>query len=247
MKTALFAVVLILFLATGVITLLGIIQKLSIDKKYLNALFGAFILELTASVLLLFSGTDFYSTQPINTPQTELFSKIQQRFPGEDEEQLLSRLLAHLQFNEEIRVLNSELSSAKEVQAALDKSIVSLESELEQRSDQIKWLKNELNVRTEAVIQLARLERQFLVKMAELNSRIVDWGSSINFRWQSEEKRDVALLLQEAFKEIGFMAELEIPNDNPMLTHEILVRFQEANNFKEVGFLTPQVVAFIVL
>ena len=247
MKTALFAVALLLFLATGVITLLAIIQKVSIDKKYLNALFGAFLLELTASVLLLFSGADFFAPLPITNSQTEFSDRVRQAFPGEGEEQILLRLSEIPKLEDKIRLSQSELSLMTILHSELSNSNVLLESELTQRNTQIKWLNDELEVRKEAVIQLTRLERKFLVRMAELNSSISDWGSSINFRWQSEEKRNIALLLQEAFKEIGFMPELGIPNDDPMLAHEILVRFQEENNFKEVGFLTSQVVAFIVL
>lgn len=60
MESALFYVVLFLFLCTGVVTLLGIIQKVSIEKRYLNGFFGALILELVAAVLFLFSNTDFF-------------------------------------------------------------------------------------------------------------------------------------------------------------------------------------------
>jgi hypothetical protein len=45
MESALFYVVLFLFLCTGVVTLLGIIQKVSIEKRYLNGLFGALIMK----------------------------------------------------------------------------------------------------------------------------------------------------------------------------------------------------------
>jgi len=61
-ESALFYVVLILFAITGIVTILGLVQKVMIEKKYLNALFSALILELIAAVLYLFSNTEFFPT-----------------------------------------------------------------------------------------------------------------------------------------------------------------------------------------
>lgn len=239
MKLALFAVVLILFFATGVITLLAIIQRVEMEKKYLNALFTAFILELTVAVLVLFSGTDFFAEPQPVVAQDERILVLDDFFEAVDADELrleitelLKRLDAQAEQQDLISGLESELSDAQRT--------------IDEKNDQIKWLNKELLVRGEAVVRLGRLERQFLVRIAELNSKISEWGATINFRWKPEEKREVALMLQEAFKEIGFMKELEIPNDDPALAHDILVRYQKTKKFEETGFLTHQTVAFIV-
>ena len=49
-ESALFYVVLLLFAATGIVTLLGLVQKVTIEKKYLNALFSARPVRLTMEV-----------------------------------------------------------------------------------------------------------------------------------------------------------------------------------------------------
>lgn len=242
MKLALFSAVLLLFFATGVVTLLGIVKRLEIERKYLNVLFSAFLLELVAAVLLLFNSTDFYSEPAITAEQEQKLMVLADLFPGKSAEDVRQQLQA-LQLERDDASKQLEYQQAAE---EAERQIALLKESLEQKQDQIKWLKAELNARSEAVVKLSRLERQFLVRVAELNSKISEWGSSINFRWQPNDKREVALMLQEAFKEIGFMPELEIPNDDPLLAHNILVRYQEAKNFKEVGFLTHQTVAFIV-
>jgi hypothetical protein len=242
MKFALFAVVLVLFFATGVITLLGIIQRVQIERKYLNALFSAFILELTAAVLVLFSATDFFSSEPEPSDDQELVQLVSEFFPQQtlaDLKQTFTDMSEQPTLVQQNETQDSKLIELSEMLAQRDADLIA-------KDNQIKWLNDELELRKESTLRLSNLERQFLVRMSELNSRIAQWGTSINFRWQPEEKREIALMLQEAFKEIGFMRELEIPNDDPLLTHSILVRYQTEKKFAELGFLTPQVVAFII-
>jgi hypothetical protein len=253
MKTALFAVFLALFLATGVITLLGLINKVHIEKQYLSKLFFALILELTGAVLYLFAETDFYAVETEATvipdsTQTliPLANALSQRFPGETAASIEARLrlydgieMSHQQVEAELAEKNNQIAQLLVEQAQL-------EAGMSLRAEQIKLLNNEMKARQEAMAKLAKLEKKFLVRMAELNSRISEWGSSINLRWQPDEKREVALMLQEAFKEIGFMETADLPNDDPMTAHHILERYQKMKRFKEIGFLTPQVVAFII-
>lgn len=242
MKLALFSVVLLLFFATGVVTLLGIVKRLDIERKYLNVLFSAFLLELTAAVLILFSSTDFYVDTEITDHQSAQLAVLNDWFKDASAQRIdeqLTQWKTQASSDHEADLLQEELQQ-------VIAQVATLEQSLDQKQTQIKWLEAELEARREAVLRLSQLERQFLVRLADLNSKISEWGSSINFRWQPEEKRDVALMLQEAFKEIGFMPELEIPNDDPLLAHDILVRYQQAKDFKEVGFLTHQTVAFIV-
>ncbi|MFQ3229009.1 hypothetical protein [Reinekea sp.] len=251
MKTALFVVVLALFLATGVITLLGLINKVHIEKQYLNKLFFALILELSGAVIYLFAGTDFYAAEAQEVvspsqPLLSLASALNQRFPGETAASIEARLRLYDGIEQSLEQTQSELDDKNLEVTRLKVEQAQLSAEVNLRADQIKLLNNEMKARQEAMAKLVKLEKKFLVRMAELNSRISEWGSSINFRWQPDEKREVALMLQEAFKEIGFMETANLPNDDPMTTHDILVRYQKSKRFKEIGFLTPQVVAFII-
>jgi len=247
MKTALFAVVLVLFFATGVITLMGIIQRVDIERKYLNALFSALILELSASVLYLFSETDFFLSPELGKPvQTEVMNILKQ-YPAINLTEIVELGLNAESMQASVGSLDADRERLNQELAALQNQLVQVEGTLNQRNEQVQWLNKELEARKAATIRLSKLERQFLVRMSDLNTKISEWGASINFRWQPDDKREVALMLQEAFKEIGFMKELELPNDDPLLAHDILLRYQADKQFTEIGFLTPQVVAFIVL
>jgi chromosome segregation ATPase len=209
-------------------------------------LFSAFILELTAAVLFLFSATDFFAPEPLSTQQTAQLALVKQYLPDVSNSELESLLSSALQIEASLTAAEAQRAEVESQLQGLSRDIDELNLDLESKNKQIKWLNDELNSRKTDVIRLANLERQFLVRMSELNSKIGLWGTSINFQWQPDEKREIALMLQEAFKEIGYMPSLEIPNDDPMLAHEILVRYQKEKKFKEVGFLTPQVVAFII-
>ncbi|MEN8132639.1 MAG: hypothetical protein ABFS45_21155 [Pseudomonadota bacterium] len=52
--------VIAIFLATALVTLLGVIGLLTIDPAYLNTLFSSLILELVVAVIGLFKATDWF-------------------------------------------------------------------------------------------------------------------------------------------------------------------------------------------
>ena len=54
MAVALFVVFLTIFAATAGVTLLGVMGKVSIKNKYLRVLVGAFLLELSVPVIVLY-------------------------------------------------------------------------------------------------------------------------------------------------------------------------------------------------
>ena len=61
-KIILFYTFLIVFVATAVITLLGVIKKVSIREKYLNTLFFILLVQLVGSVIGLYKTTDFFKS-----------------------------------------------------------------------------------------------------------------------------------------------------------------------------------------
>ena len=76
MREALFYSFLAVFIATAVITLLGVMGRVRISPGYLKALFSSLILELVVSVLYLFQTTDF-----VNSSRFERYVKpAQQEF-----------------------------------------------------------------------------------------------------------------------------------------------------------------------
>lgn len=81
----------IIFAATGVITLLGLINVIKIDKSYLNKLFTALILEIIAISLLAFSegvGPSKNANEPTNkawlvTTKVQFFDKNGKLLPNQ--------------------------------------------------------------------------------------------------------------------------------------------------------------------
>lgn len=63
------------FVATSIITLLGIINRITIDKRYLNALFSALILEIVSIGIMAFKSS-------IPSPTNPDFLKITMPDPG---------------------------------------------------------------------------------------------------------------------------------------------------------------------
>lgn len=63
MKEVLFYVFLAIFVATAIITILGVIRKVDIKPNHLNVLFSALIIELVGSVIGLYKVTNFFDDE----------------------------------------------------------------------------------------------------------------------------------------------------------------------------------------
>ena len=246
-ESALFYVVLLLFAVTGIVTILGLVQKVSIEKKYLNALFSALILELIAAVLYLFSNTDFFVREPdaavLELPRAELPAS----FAEIDGAELVALVRQHDADAQKLRQIERELVALRETLERQVPPYDDVTLALDARIREIATLTAENDALRSEQQAIARLKRNFLVRMAELNSRISEIGASINLQYRPEQKREIAGMLQAAFKEIGFMAAGEIPDDDPLTAHELLVRYQQSKDFGQTGYLTSQVVALIIL
>ncbi|AJQ92755.1 hypothetical protein [Gynuella sunshinyii] len=242
----LFYVVLFIFTVTAIVTLLGIIQKLSIKEQYLNKLFTTLVLELVTAVIYMFSQTDFFSNNHrpdmIVLARTELEDIYADR-SAQDIVATLKELpeIQHKlqQAEQEVTQLTQELQLQ---QPGYDEVTLALADTREQLSQLQLQLADTLPYKSKYLA----LQKQFLVRMAHLNALISEWGTSINLRYRPEEKKEVALLLQEALKEIGFMDANMLPDDDPVRSYELLVAYQKKKRFSELGYLTSEVVAFII-
>jgi len=76
MKRHLFYTFLGIFLATSIVTLLGVIGAINIASGYLTSLVAAFLIELAGAVIAIFQRADFFSTDEA-TPKDGKWNKIQ--------------------------------------------------------------------------------------------------------------------------------------------------------------------------
>lgn len=246
-ESALFYVVLLLFAGTGIVTILGLVQKVTIEKKYLNALFSALILELIAAVLYLFSNTEFFNKKPNADELVLLRSELPQAHmdiaPGE----LIELIATHDSNAEKLRQMERELTSLRNQLAVQVPPYDDVMLALDARIREIRALQSDLARLNTEQQSFLKIRENFLVRMAELNNQISGVGASINLIYRPEEKREIAAMLQSAFKQIGFMPDDEEPDDDPFRANELLIRYQQSRNFGQTGYLTSQVVALIIL
>jgi len=246
-ESALFYVVLILFAITGIVTILGLVQKVMIEKKYLNALFSALILELIAAVLYLFSNTEFFDREPnideLLVQRTELPPAQRDISAGE----LIEIVATHDDNRAKLLRMEQELMSLREQIADQVPPYADVTLALDARIREISDLQNDLARLNTEQQDYMKIRENFLVRMAELNTRMSDVGTTINLIYRPGQKREIAGMLQSAFKQIGFMPADEAPDDDPIRAHEMLVSYQRSKNFGQTGYLTAQVVALIIL
>ncbi len=246
-ESALFYVVLLLFAATGIVTIMGMVQKVTIEKKYLNALFSALILELIAAVLYLFSNTQFFGQTPSEDQVVLQRSELPQAHRDISPNDVLQMVANHDANQEKLRLSEQDLISLRSVIAAQVPPYDDVTLALDARIREIRELQGNLvRLETEQAA-FEKIRENFLVRMAELNTRISDIGASINLIYRPENKREIAGMLQSAFKQIGFMPNDEMPNDDPFETNELMIRYQESKDFGQTGYLTSQVIALIIL
>lgn len=219
MQQVLFYTILSIFVATAILTLLGIIKKIDIEDKYLNGLYKTLLLELVAAVIFLFAGTDFFNLSGLEAKTINADSAV---------------------YTEKLE----ECSQNKSTLAAQNPSYKELLAHRNKLNNELASLQLNNAAANDYKNQLEKLEKSFFVKMAHLNSEIATWGMSINFTWEPDKKRAIAQKLQDAFKEIGFVE--GDPNDDPILTHELLIRYQEEKGFKQTGYFNSQVVGEIL-
>ncbi|MDH3387935.1 MAG: hypothetical protein OEN02_08505, partial [Gammaproteobacteria bacterium] len=239
--------VLLLFAATGIVTILGLVQKVSIDRKYLNALFAALVLELVAAVLYLFSNTNFFGPQSdddvLVVPRSELPTAQRDLSTRE----IVASLNAVAANRNALAQMERELESLKDTMAVQVPPYDDVTLALDARIREIAGLRGSLEALRAERAGFQKMRKNFLVRMADLNARISELGGTVNFNWQPGEKREIAAMLQSAFKQIGFMPDDEQPGDDPGRALRLLVDYQRAKNFGTTGFLTSQVVALIIL
>lgn len=63
MRQVFFYTVLLIFVSTAVVTLLGLVGAVEINEKYFTALVGTFLLETGGAILMLFKKTDFFEVR----------------------------------------------------------------------------------------------------------------------------------------------------------------------------------------
>lgn len=95
---------LVIFIATAVITLLGITKRIAIHREYLKPLFSSLILELVAAVILVFTKTSFFY------PSAEDFiKKMPARFQNMEPEEAIASIKIELEQFPEMKMKLSQL------------------------------------------------------------------------------------------------------------------------------------------
>lgn len=218
MMQVLFYMIMAIFLATAVITLLGITKKLSIPPKYLTPLFSSLVLELVAAVLYLFSQTNFFGGS-----STTFITSLPEQVQGMTTQQT-------------IRKIDSVVAALQTAESRISE----MANEGTQRHEEIESLRSSLQ-------EWENMRRSnFLVKMAILNSEVGRFGTSINLHVDNgdEHKREACRQIQGVLQELGHY---QGPIDGSVSsTRDALVAYQQSKNFQTVGYFAwPTVLRMI--
>ncbi|MEO9967288.1 MAG: hypothetical protein ABJF11_15930 [Reichenbachiella sp.] len=204
-----FYVFIVIFSITAIITFLGITNVIkSISAKYLNALFGALILEVAAAVLLSYKQIDF------GCETEEVLVKLTRNIEGLPNDATVEERLIVL----ESLVLQGE-NASKNIDE-LNQNTVLLEEQLSE-CQETNGTANE---------EISKLDKVFYSNVIKL--RIVSEkfrGRTINLLWDRSGKQEVYQILGEIFRDLGQVG----PNDD-LSTNFILntyIKFANASGW----------------
>lgn len=180
-----FYIFIVIFSITAIITFLGITNIIkSISAKYLNALFGALILEVVAAVMLSYKQIDF------GCQTEELLTKLTKNIEG---------LPSEASPEERLLVLESLVNLSENSSTSID-LLNSQVGQLEQELSNCKHTEVTTND------ELSKLDKVFYSNVIKL--RIVSEkfrGRTINLLWDKPGKAEVYKILGEIFLDLGYV------------------------------------------
>ncbi|MCB0707313.1 MAG: hypothetical protein KDC34_18480 [Saprospiraceae bacterium] len=169
----------IIFGLSAILTLLGITGVIkSIQEKYLNALFGALILEVIAAILLVFKTYDFSPGETLTFSGIIQEARIEHAFP--DEDQCKDYVLANLRASQALDQMQAERDSLRGLNLKLLKELEGCQGDL------------------------TELDNDFYTKVSRLRKLIGEYSGSINLGYRAEEKEAVYALLEDILAILGY-------------------------------------------
>lgn len=228
-ESILFYVVLIIFVVTAIVTILGIIQKVSIEKKYLNGLFASLILELVAAVIFMFANMDISAQAAIQNSHID--ESVQQVSQLKSETAAVDKFI---------------LTLPADIRGTVDEVHSNLQKKYLELSDANKGL-GKAQEKIVTLQQQLSEKKGFLNKVSELENTRIKLENTINLKHETDKKIDVYLLIQKILQRIGYY---QGPLDgDPLKTQDSLKNYKISVGLTDERWLTTvtqQTVIFIV-
>lgn len=221
MKWILFLVLTGIFVATAVVTLLGLIQKVQIREGYLKGLYIALILEVVGISVGLGKSADFFGD-----PLGDFLKRLPVQVQAESPDQVIRS----------IELVAARPSICENCDIEISSLLSEFPDELQRSTAQatIRTVNNEIVSASEVGEELEAClsekgsdgldERGLLPKLMVLHSDIQRFGN-INFTWRAEEKNGVAFRVLEVLGELGHFQGSAAPA--PSVAHEEVKKYQE--------------------
>lgn len=203
MLITLFVTFLVIFIATAVITLLGITQRIAVPREYLKPLFAALILEVVGTVIALFSSGNFL---------------------GESAQQFVKQLPREVQA--EPAATNGGEPNLEQTRQKIAEAIQHLHAQ----EQEVRVLQDSLAKSQAILTRYNELRGHVLLMFAQLNLDVArSRGDFINLDFKPEEKVGIAKRIYEAMAAIGALP----PNtgQSPKEVRAALVEYQTRKKF----------------
>lgn len=208
MQVVLFLVVIVVFVVTAIVTLLGITGKYEIKSRYLAPLVAGLLIENAAAVFYLFKTIDFSNnSNGVSAFIASLPEAVQADTPTLSRDKILSAI----KDAEAAPRLRTEIDALEKENAAASKRVEDIEAKLDEG------------------------ERHFLVRLVRFHRDASEFGSSLNFTYPpSASKHDLARRFLELLSEIGqYDGPIEA---DPEKAKEALEHYQTSLGFTQLGW-----------
>lgn len=208
MQIILFTSVLLVFIATSIITLFALIGKFQVRDKFLGILVTGLLIEVGAAVVFLFRGLD---VDGVSTDQ--VIAKLPEQVRAESVEQTAVNIRGFIDQSSRAGELENSMAKLEEEKQGLQTKISDLE-------DQVQ--------------QFAGVQQQFVVRAVSIYNEARTFGQTVNLVVPADpKKRVIARQVLELLAELDIYR--DVISDDPAQARDALSEYQRSKGFGETA------------
>lgn len=227
MQSTLFIVVVLIFAATAVITLMGVSGKIQVEKHYLNLLVAGLLIEVAAAVVFLFKSIDFQEMSA-----SEFIAGLPEQVQADNSTGSRDQIRALVQ---DLQAQAMHVSQLQGQIAQKEAMLLQYQSDFDGMNGQIESLDQALVYSESELQSLMAFQDHFLIRLVQFHVQASRIGTTLNFTYPaSKAKQELAKVFLELMAELGYYQGNLVEDADQ--AKEILIKYQQRHGFQKPGW-----------